>query len=122
MLDISQKEKEVIDLIRNLSSESEERIHNILMAIMQYALLQYGSSEQITIPLFGDFYIKYKGDKIVNDKLEADLDCFFVPSATLKKNIGQYEDSVKKKISLTDIDIMKYHKLNIERIVKNKIK
>lgn len=121
MLEISQNEKRVIDILRNLSSESEERINNILIALMKYALIQYSHGEEITIPLFGDFIIKYKGDKIVDEHLEADLDCFFNPSNIVRKNIGQYEDVKKGKASILDIDIMKYHKLNIERNIRSKL-
>jgi hypothetical protein len=121
MLEINNEEKQIVELLRALSSESEERIYNMLLALMKYALMQTTDNKQITIPMFGDFFIKYKGDKVIDDKLEADLDCYFTPSAMLKRAIGQYEDVKKGKLSMVDMDIIKYHKLNIERVVKSKL-
>jgi len=121
MLEINQEEKQIVELLRALSSESEERIYNILLALMKYALMQTTDGKQITIPMFGDFFIKYKGDIVVNDKLEADLDCYFTPSTLLKRSIGQYKDVEKGKLAMQDMDIIKYHKLNIERIIRSKV-
>ena len=118
MIDISQREKEVIELLRNLSGESEERIQNILLALMSYALMQYAEGEEIVVPLFGDFKIIYRGDKIIENKREAQLDSFFSPSNILRKNIGQYEDFKNDKGNLSDIEIVKYHKNGIENIIK----
>jgi hypothetical protein len=123
MLDISYQEKEVIELLRNLSGENEERIHNILLSLMKYSLMQYGSGESITIPLFGTFKIKYLGEEIDKNTGEKNpnLECFFDPSLVLRKNIGQYEDFKKGDIQIIDIDIFKYHKINIERKLKQEI-
>ncbi len=106
---LTQKETEVVEILRNLSHENVDRIMNFLTALNTQALLNYADNEPITIPLFGTFYIRYKGDKITDSGREADLETFFDPSPYLKENIGSYEDFKKSKNKdVTTIPIMRH--------------
>ena len=94
---LTQKETEVINSIRNLSHENVERIHNIFNALMTQAVMNYTENEPMTIPGFGTFLVKYKGDKITNQGCEAIIEIFFDASPSFKENIGAYEDFKKSK-------------------------
>jgi hypothetical protein len=118
---LTNEELNVIEVLRNLSGESTEKIHNILKSLMIYALMQYSEKEQTTIPYFGQFFIKYKKDIMTNEGLEACLDTFFVPSALLKQNIGEYEDFKNNKLNINEVSIIKYFRQNIDRSLRNKL-
>lgn len=116
IMKITQKEKEVLEIIRNLTHENTKRINNFFLGLMTYALLNYTDNEPITVPYFGTFMIKYKGDKITEEGKEAILEGYFVPSEYMKENIGAYEDykrSSSKNIS--SIPIMKFFESMNER-------
>lgn len=106
---LSNKEKEALETLRNITHEPIEKINNILLGLMTYSLLNYTDKEAVTIPYFGTFLIKYKGDKITDNGREAMLESFFDPSDYLKENIGAYEDYKKSSSKdITTIPIMKY--------------
>ena len=96
------KEKEVLEIVRNITHENIEKINSILLGLMTYGLLNYTDKESIVIPYFGTFFIKYKGDQITPDGKEAVLESYFEPSPYLRENIGAYEDL--KKNSFVDIE------------------
>lgn len=105
---LTQKEKEIMELVRNISHQNIERINSILMALMTHALLSYTEGEPIVIPYFGTFLIRYKGDKNTPSGKEAVLECFFDPSPILKENIGSYEDLKSGNTNISSIPIVKY--------------
>lgn len=106
---LTPKEKEIMELIRNISHQNIERINSVLMALMTHALLSYTEGEPIVIPYFGTFLIRYKGDKNTSSGKEAILECYFDPSPTLKENIGSYEDLKSgSTIDISNIPIVKY--------------
>ena len=94
---LSQKEKETLEIIRNLTHENIERINNTLLGLMIHSLLNYTNGESVTIPYFGSFLIRYKGDVLTDDGKEAVLETFFDPSPYFRENIGCYEDFKKAK-------------------------
>jgi len=99
---LTAKEKETLEIIRNITHEPIDRINNVLLGLMTHALLSYTEKESIVIPYFGSFFIRYLGDEVSPDGKEAILENFFEPSLYLKENIGSYEDF--KKNSNGDID------------------
>lgn len=99
---LSQNEKEVLEILRNISGESVDRINNILLSLMIYTLLNYSSKEDTNIPYFGNFLV----NKDNNDSVKG----FFIPSEFLSKNIIMYEQMKKGNCKVTDIPIFKYFK------------
>lgn len=97
-------EKNVEEILRNISGYSVEEIDNVLKAIMTYALLQYSEGENFTIPYFGTFHIDYLNDVVTKNGREANLNVEVFASKQLKSNIGHLED-VRK--SGNDEDILK---------------
>lgn len=115
---ITPKEKEVMELLRNITHENIERINNILLGLMIYSLLNYADNEPITIPYFGTFLIRNKGDALTPEGKESLLETFFTPSDYLKENIGSYEDFKKSKSSdISLIPIMHYFENINERVL-----
>lgn len=101
---LSNYEKNVEEILRNISGYPVEEIDNVLKSIMTYALLQYSEGENFTIPYFGTYHIEYVDDVITKDGREANLKMEVFPSKQLKSNIGHLED-VRK--SGNDDDILK---------------
>ncbi len=95
---LTPKELETVELLRNISHENQERIHNILKALMTIAIMNYTEGEPVVIPLFGSFLVRYKGDTLTNEGREAEVEVFFDPSPAFKQNIGAYEDFKSNKI------------------------
>jgi hypothetical protein len=89
---LTEQEIQTLEIIRNISHESIDRITNVFLALQSYAFLQYVDGEPITIPYFGNFILRYKGDKIDTTGREAQVESFFVPSEMMKENIGECED------------------------------
>lgn len=108
MKELETREIEVVELLRNISGENEERINNVLLALMIYTLMQYASNQSIIVPYLGSLKLRYNGDTITPEGKEADLDIFFNPSSFLKQNIGEYEDTKKKDLPIVDVSIIKY--------------
>jgi len=109
MARLTQKERETLECIRNITHESIEKINNILLGLMTQALLNYVDGEPMHIPYFGTFLVRCKGDEITDKGKEAVLETFFSPSPSFKENIGSYEDfksSPSKDIN--QIPIIKY--------------
>lgn len=101
---LSSYEKNVEEILRNISGYSVEEIDTVLKSIMTYALLQYSEGENFTIPYFGTFHIEYVNDNITKHGREANLKIDVFESNQLKSNIGRLED-VRK--SGNDDDILK---------------
>jgi len=118
ILKLIKQEKEMLENLRNISGENQERIANVLKALSLSTLMNYADDEHnIFIPYFGCLHIVYKGDIIVDNKREADLDIQFFPSSYLKLNIGEIED-IKKNGNT--IDIMKIPIINeISKDIEN---
>jgi hypothetical protein len=103
---MNDKEREVLDILRNITGENIERIDNILLGLMTYALLNYSEGESIIIPYFGKFKLIYEGDLVTNQGREAKINSFFITSEALKENIGVYEDFKKGKAKLNAVPIV----------------
>jgi len=105
---LTSKETEVDEILRNISHENVERVHNVLNALMTCAIMNYTEGEPMVIPLFGSFLVKYRGDNLTKDGREAEIEVFFDPSPAFKQNIGAYEDFKTSKIKdIRSIPIMK---------------
>lgn len=113
---LSQKEQEVLDIIRNISGESNERVQNIFLAIMIYSFLNYSGGEEILFPYFGKFMF-YAKDDYDNPK-DLDVKGFFIPSDFIKQNIVMYRELEKGKITVDQIPIFKYFKADNERTLR----
>jgi predicted PolB exonuclease-like 3'-5' exonuclease len=117
---LGQKEKEVLEIIRNLSGENIERISNIFLAFMIYATMCYTESEEVILPYFGKWITKYEGDVETPDGKEAQVNIFALPGDYYKQIIGEYVDFKNKKLSsLDEISIIKYFKKENERSLRN---
>lgn len=116
------QEQEMLETLRNISGENQERISNILKSLSVAMLMNYSDDEHnIFIPYFGILHIEYKGDKIVDNRKEADLDIQFFPSSYLKLNIGKIED-IKKSgntSDIIDVPIIKEISRDIENGLRN---
>lgn len=116
---ITQEEKNVLEILRNLSGENIDRITRVLQALMMYALMNYSEEEPIVVPLFGEFTLTYKGDKISFNGREALIDTTYNPSQELKYNIGIMEDLKKQgNTNISEIPIIKEITRNIENQLK----
>lgn len=118
MKELETREIEVVELLRNISGENEERINNVLLALMIYTLMQYASNQSIIVPYLGSLKLRYNGDTITPEGKEADLDIFFNPSSFLKQNIGEYEDTKRKDLPIVDVSIIKYFIKKNERSLR----
>lgn len=104
---LSQQEKSVNEILRNISGESIETINNVLKALMYYTLMNYSEGENTLIPYFGRFSITYNGDTITKDGRIADLETFYFPSDEVKLNIGMLEDIKSKGGNITEVPCIK---------------
>ena len=102
---LDQQEQETIEILRNLSGESVERINNILLALMIYTFLNYSTGEDVLVPYFGKFLLKKESDTKATD-----VKGFFLPSDYVKQNIKMYEEMKKGNCAIEDIPIFKYYK------------
>lgn len=103
---LTQREKEIVEILRNLSGENFKCVENVLRGMMAYTVLQYADNELITIPRFGSFKIQYKGDITTEEGRDIDFDSIYFPSKEVRMNIGTYEDIKNKGKSITDLNIV----------------
>lgn len=113
---LNQKEQEVMDILRNISGESNERIQNVLLAIMIYSFLNYSTGEDTLLPYFGKFM--FYGDENYGNPKDIDIKGFFVPSDFIKQNIAMYKELEKGKTTVDQIPIFKYFKSDNERTLR----
>jgi hypothetical protein len=95
---LNDREKNAIEMIRNISGDKAENIYNMFRAIQALALLEFAQGEDTVIPCFGKFKLNYLGDTITSKGKQANIEAYFIPSDELKKNIGQIEDYKKGEI------------------------
>ena len=103
---ISQREKEIVEELRNLSGGNIKSVENVLRSLMAYSVLQYANNELITIPRFGSFKISYKGDSITPKGRDAELETLYIPSQEVKTNIGVYGDIMTKGGDISELPII----------------
>ena len=103
---LTQQDRAVEEILRNISGKTLEDIDDVLKALMIYALMQYSEGELVRFPYFGSFKMNYKGDKITDDGREAELDTMYFPSNDIKLNLGMLEDARNGKCKITDIPII----------------
>lgn len=119
---LDNKEKEVLETIRNISGENIERINNVFLAFMIYAMLCYTEGQEIILPYFGKWKTLYKGDVDTPEGKEAKVDILAIPGDFYKQTVGEYEDFNNKKLSSLDqISIIKHFKKENERILRTKL-
>lgn len=111
----TQRDRETIETLRNLSGETIGRVNNILKSLMVYTVLNSSENETVTIPHLGTFKISYKDDKIVNGDLKCEVDSLYIPSEELKLNIGKLHDVLECGGDLTSIPIINSLKLESKR-------
>ncbi len=84
--------KSSIEKIHLLSGENKQKIRTFFEALISVILLDYIEGESTNIPFLGTLSIKYKGEKIINGKKEADIQVELEPENNLIKNVGQVQD------------------------------
>ena len=104
---LNQQEKSVNELLRNISGESIETINNVLKALLYLTIMNYSEGENILVPYFGRFSIKYKGDEITKFGRIAKLETAYFPSDEVKLNIGILEDIKDKGGDITTVPCIK---------------
>lgn len=100
---LSQQEKSVSEVLRNISGESIETVNNVLKALLYYSLMNYSEGENTLIPYFGRFAITYKGDVITRHGRIAELETAYFPSDEMKLNIGVLEDIKSNGGDITEV-------------------
>lgn len=104
---LSQQEKSVNEILRNISGEPIETINNVLRALLYHTLMNYSEGEDILVPYFGRFALKYKGDIITKQGRIADLETSYIPSDEMKLNIGVLEDVKENGGDITEVPCIK---------------
>lgn len=94
----TKEEKDIIHRVHLLSGRSYDEVNDIFESLCLCAVLAFLEKEPIDIPLFGRMEVTYKGDKLTEKGMEAQLDIKVTPSPELKRVIGQIEDEVESDI------------------------
>lgn len=102
----TKEERALIQNIHVLSGESYDVVQNVIESFCLATMFGLLEKSKVVVPLLGDVTIKYNKDILVKDGKEADISLSIVPSAGLKRIVGQISDEqecdletvLKKKI------------------------
>jgi hypothetical protein len=89
---INKDAKEILEKIHLISGVKKDDVTSVLESLTILIVLNYLNNEDTYIPFIGNCSLRYKGDKTVDGKLEAVVECEFNIDDFLLRNIGQVED------------------------------
>ena len=119
---LSNQDKNIEEIIRNISGKTIEDIDDVLKALMMILIMQYSEGEIVRIPYFGALKIDYDGDEITKEGRVAKLNAQYFPSNEVKLNIGMLEDVKSNNGKMTDIpciqDICRYFRNQLSNMVE----
>ncbi len=103
---LTKEEQDSLEILRNLSGESIDKVSNILKSLLYKMIMDYSEGEKTLIPYFGEFEIIYKGDENTPQGRKATLKADFNPSDFVKLNVGVLEDILKDNGDITKVPII----------------
>lgn len=92
MIKLSKKEKEAIHRLHLITGKTFIETREFYEGLLVDFVLRYLDKESTYIPLFGEIFFHYLGDKITQKGRVAKIDIDFIPNDFLVKTIGQIED------------------------------
>lgn len=92
LLKLNKDAKEALEKIHLISGIKKDDVTKVLESVVILLILNYLNGEDMYIPYLGNCRLEYKGDKTVNNKLEAIVDCQFNVDDFILRNVGQIED------------------------------
>ena len=95
---LSPEEKDALRYIRLLFGKPANEVHDLFESVGIAAVLSYLRKDSIVIPFIGKVKINYDGDDLTSEGRKAKLNCEFVPSQFLIRNIGQIEDETETEV------------------------
>lgn len=120
---LTSREKEIIEILRNISGETISKVDNVLKALAVYTILNHSENEVVTIPYFGTFKIKFIKDELNEDgkTFNTEVETFYSPSEDLKTNIGKLEDIKNNGGDFTSLPIIQDLKRSIDRQLRKEL-
>jgi len=102
---LNAQSKNTIEQVRRINEYSYEDCKHFFESLVTHIILNYLDEKSTYIPYFGEVFIKYDGEDLVQGGREAKVSLSFIADQNLKKIIGQCIDGEETEI---------------ERIFKNK--
>ena len=114
MIKFSKKDKATVHRLHLLSGKPYAEVREFYEFFVIDCMLSYLENREASIPLFGDFKIKYLGDSFSSKGRVAKVDVDFNPDDFLLHTIGQMEDDVES-------DIEAHLKEKIRKLLTDKV-
>jgi nucleoid DNA-binding protein len=113
------EEEKIIGELKNLTDLKESEIASVFKHFSNMLCIgNYYNGEDITIPYFGTFKLKFEGD---NEERKAQVTGFFNLHEDIKRNVGIVEDFRKTgdESNLLDLDCYKLIRDNVRVALKD---